>query len=260
MKIRVLHRLLKLFGLNGVIKLLFLRVYKGENQREYRISKRGWGKLHLRANTSDFSLLRDFYWLDVYGINNMYDFDINAYNIDDIKNVVDAGANIGLFSVKMSEKYPKANFYCIEPERSNFEILKKNVESLNAKCFNAGVWWKTGRLNVTQTELSSGTVGYVVREDDNGVIPGISISDLIEQEGIDGIDVLKMDIEGSEFSIFINENYKKWIHYVKIVIMEIHDIYYEGGTEMIRGIMKEEGFDEFKENEDWYFIRSELRR
>lgn len=43
--------------------------------------------------------------------------------------IVDAGANIGLTSVFYSNKYPRAKIFAIEPEPSNFELLKKNTAS-----------------------------------------------------------------------------------------------------------------------------------
>lgn len=43
--------------------------------------------------------------------------------------IVDAGANIGLTSVFYANKHPGAKIFAIEPEPSNFELLKKNTAS-----------------------------------------------------------------------------------------------------------------------------------
>lgn len=161
----------------------------------------------------------------------MYDIalDVPPFNIGKVLNVVDAGANIGLFTVKLSRVYPNANFYCIEPENSNYRIMRHNVSNLNAKTYKCGVWKNRNNLRVTTTELSSGTVGYVVGEtEDNTEVTGISIGNIIEDNHIEEIDILKMDIEGSEFALYFSDEYKRWISKVKMIIMEIHEDYFKG--------------------------------
>jgi tRNA G46 methylase TrmB len=69
-----------------------------------------------------------------------------AYDVDferDLKTIVDAGANVGYSTVYFASKYPRANVYAIEPEASNFSLLKKNTEKYpNVVCINAALWYK----------------------------------------------------------------------------------------------------------------------
>ncbi len=41
--------------------------------------------------------------------------------------IVDAGVNIGLASIYFANKYPDAKIIALEPEQSNFDLLKKNT-------------------------------------------------------------------------------------------------------------------------------------
>src|SRR5579863_6633916 len=46
------------------------------------------------------------------------------------KVIVDAGANIGMATLYYSQTYPEARILSIEPESSNFNMLKKNCGDL----------------------------------------------------------------------------------------------------------------------------------
>lgn len=56
-------------------------------------------------------------------VSNEYDFLVETQP----QIIVDAGANIGLASIYFANNYPEAKIIAIEPEQSNFELLKKNV-------------------------------------------------------------------------------------------------------------------------------------
>ncbi|RYG31009.1 MAG: FkbM family methyltransferase, partial [Chitinophagaceae bacterium] len=47
------------------------------------------------------------------------------------RTIVDAGANIGLFSVLMKSRFPESTIIAIEPDQLNFELLEKNISSYN---------------------------------------------------------------------------------------------------------------------------------
>ena len=245
------------FGIIGTLKLLGIKYKMSRDSKEkceYNVPINNMCKrLFFRSGTSDWGLLRSFFW-DPH--EKMYDIDFREYNLTEVNTIVDAGANIGLFSVKMSTLFPTARYYCIEPEESNYVILSKNVRNLNSKVFKCGLWNKKAKLKVTTTELSSGTVGYVVEEsDDTDTIDSLSIDSLIKDENLESIDILKMDIEGSEFPIFFSDSYKEWIDKVKMIIAEIHEDYFPGGVQRIVSILDGCGFKHTKSNEDIIFYR-----
>jgi FkbM family methyltransferase len=57
-------------------------------------------------------------------------------------------------------------------------------------------------LSINNRITSRGESGYIVEEDINGTIDTISINNIIEKYNIKQIDLLKLDIEGSEKKIF----------------------------------------------------------
>ena len=66
---------------------------------------------------------------------------------------------------------------------------------------------------------------YELSEDNNLHEPAVcayTIDEIIEQYGIDLIDVLKVDIEGAEKTIF-QKGYEQWLAKTRIILLEPHD-------------------------------------
>jgi FkbM family methyltransferase len=154
-----------------------------------------FGNPFLCADTSEFLAL---YYEIVHA---------NQYHVELIKNngtVVDAGANVGVFSVLAAVKHPGATIFAFEPAPATFEILKENVKHYsNIRVFNCALGEREGVISFVITP-NAGTnhVG-------NGGIP-------IPMKTIDSlgtrVDFLKMDTEGYEANIIKGavETIKKW--------------------------------------------------
>ena len=114
--------------------------YKNRDEWKLRIKSLGRDVL-IRPNTTDFELIGEFFLNGAVGGNAVF-----QYNIDysdkiegDVKYVIDAGANIGLFSVLYNKKFPNALIAAIEPEKENFDMLAKNTANIsNIKLFRGG--------------------------------------------------------------------------------------------------------------------------
>ncbi len=68
----------------------------------------------------------------------------------------------------------------------------------------------------------------------------IDVATLMENNHFDGIDILKMDIEGSEKEVFSNNN--SWIDKCRFYMIETHDRYVPGSTELIDKLLGEKGY------------------
>jgi len=134
-------------------------------------------------------------------LNNFLDFVHqiifrNQYHIDLIKEndvVVDAGANMGIFSIFVAMKHPNTTIYAFEPTPSTFEALKENVKYYpNIKIFNCGLGEKEGMASII---ITGGSGANYIGE---GGTP-------IEIKTIDGLNIpanfIKMDVEGYEGNV-----------------------------------------------------------
>lgn len=167
----------------------------------------------LRKNTSDTAIFEQIF---IRG-----DYDIEFPFTPEV--IVDAGAHIGLFSVVMKNSFPAAKIICVEPDKDNYELLKKNLAFYsNIEIINAGLWNSDTRLNVVD-KYRKGHSALVVEEDvAKGAVPAISMDSLFKNYNISRVDILKIDIEGSEEVLF-QKNYEQWLPKVRIIIIELHD-------------------------------------
>jgi FkbM family methyltransferase len=128
--------------------------------------------------------------------------------------IVDCGAHIGSFTRLSS--LMGANVIAIEPDGENFEILKKNTTDLvNLKLVNALLF--NGRKVPFKKDKERGELNKVDVVGD--VMDSITLDELVDCFSIKSIDLLKMDIEGSEYEVLYNFNN---IGIIKQLSMEWH--------------------------------------
>ena len=173
-------------------------------------------KVYLRKGTSDARCFNQVF------LEQDYDFEIDFRP----QFIIDCGANIGLSSLFFQKKYPGAQIIAVEPEKSNFEMLQMNTKSYsNIECLNYGIWNRNVNLKITEQSKEKDKWGFTVtetQEEGNGAIKAITISEIMKRYGKNEIDILKMDIEGSELEVF-SSNYEDWLPKTKIIMMELHD-------------------------------------
>jgi len=149
--------------------------------------------------------------------------------------LIDAGANIGLTSVYFSRKFPSARIIAIEPESTNVEMLKKNVQFLqNIEVVQAALVGVTGVADVFDAEnghwgFRAFSGGSIQQKQDLKIIDhveGITVEDVCQRFGIGVVDLLKLDIEGAEQEVMSNS--ENWIGQVQVIAAELHDVYRRG--------------------------------
>ena len=113
----------------------------------------------------------------------------------DVKWIIDAGANIGLAAVYFSAEYPNARIISIEPDKENFALLQKNTSNYkNVTCINAALWYKEEKLDISNKEEKS--AGYMMEpklSNDVDLIKGITVEQLMKQFSITEISMLKIE-------------------------------------------------------------------
>jgi FkbM family methyltransferase len=207
------------FGLEG-IRFIYKRLFLKRRQICFRHP--GWKyPLYLRNDTSD---IHTFYQV-------VYDEDYKIELGFEPRVIVDLGANVGLASIYFANRYPQASIFAVEPEPANFAAMQVNTAPYaNIRCFNYGAWSKTAQLLVEDSGW--GHWAFKVKEVDyvnEQTIPAISVEALMRENQLAEIDVLKIDIEGSEKELF-EENYEPWLANTKVIIIELHDNFRAGAS------------------------------
>lgn len=124
--------------------------------------------------------------------------------------VVDIGASAGPFTRSILNKNPK-HVYCVEPSKHFIPILEKNTEGHPVTIINKAI---------IDESYTNPLVYY-----DPLPFEGITFKNLIETYNIEKIDFLKIDCEGGEYSIFIDENKDYIFNNVKSIAAEFHCIH-----------------------------------
>lgn len=169
--------------------------------------------IFLRKDTSDVAIFEQVF------LRGDYDMDFKFQP----QTVVDAGAHIGLFSILMKNRFPGAKIICIEPDRNNIDTLSKNLEKYGeVEVVQAGLWNSITKLEIVDRYHAGHSALTVEENVEQGCVPGITVTNVMETYGLKTIDVLKIDIETSEKELFL-KNYEDWLPKVRMIIIELHD-------------------------------------
>ena len=193
---------------------------------------------------------------------------VNAYN-DNFKNkadyylnIIDAGSNIGLTALFFADYFSKSNIICIEPEIENFRVLEYNLDSIkNGKIvkINGAIWSSNCKIKILSDFRDRLNWSFRVEENDSiGAIKAYSINQLVADNDFEFLDILKIDIEGSEKQLFTFPiSNLDFLKITKCIAIEIHDEF--NCREEIYNILLEYGFDLHQEGELTIGINQKLK-
>jgi len=117
---------------------------------------------------------------------------------------VDVGAHVGKYTVKVARQMAdKGRVVSIEPDPGNFSALKTNIELnklTNVHAFNVACWNKSEELSLYQSPSGSTVISSVKEKVSNHFVKvkGVKLDDILENLGIDDVNLIKIDVEGAE--------------------------------------------------------------
>ncbi|MCG8527249.1 MAG: FkbM family methyltransferase [Opitutales bacterium] len=144
--------------------------------------------------------------------------------------IIDAGANIGIFSLWLSQRCPDCKIYAFEPFRENIAYLEKNIEAFefdNIEIIEGGIAGASGYTSFSDHNNSRSVdhrLSNAIAEDptDDTAIRTYCMSDIFKMIPSEKIDFFKIDVEGSELEFF--ESLKKDdLLRIKKIAIEYHD-------------------------------------
>jgi FkbM family methyltransferase len=185
-------------------------------------------------------------------------FGSNEYAVDlaDPRLIVDAGAHIGLATVYFARRFPGARIISLEPESSNFALLVRNAGPYqNVVPLKVGLWSHSTRLGILNP-LAQTWSFRVAETTGANVCTAIGVSELLsEYSNGHPIDLLKIDIEGSEVEVLSSS--KQWIGRVRCLVIELHDRFRAGCSEALAKAIEGEGFERTMSGESVVLVRTD---
>ena len=167
---------------------------------------------HLEEDSFGFGIAREIYIRDCY-------FKWHPGSVyDHAKTVIDLGANRGAFSALMTTQ---AKFILsVECGKQYDPIIRHNMKA--NKYTNYAIETALIGAGGASAELDA---------------PRITMNELFRRHEIESVDLIKMDIEGSEFALFESAD---WLKRVNAISMEVHPLY--GTPHAILNTIHQHGF------------------
>ena len=219
----------------------------------------GKQEVKLRNESSDYKVFQQVF------INGEYKplLDIVDLNGIEVKNVIDAGANIGLSTNYFLERFPNANVICIEPDKNNFKTLEFNVQQRkdNVRLYNKALWHKNEILYLTDKFRDGEEWSRSISTSNQGSLSEVvatTVDELIKENSLPTIDLFKIDIEGAEFELFRNSSNLDHLNNTKVIAIEVHKEI--DSPQIIIDILRKYGFVLFEYSETLIGINKRFLR
>jgi FkbM family methyltransferase len=144
-------------------------------------------------------------------------------------NIIDLGANIGLFSLYASPIAEK--IYSVEPTPSHFALLNELVEltgKKNIEPLNIAIGLEEGESEFFVHEGNSTMNSFVKHttnphSDTSIMVKTQTLNGLIDSLGLDIVGFVKMDIEGFENQVIFEPSFEEAVSKIDAMYVEVHD-------------------------------------
>ena len=166
----------------------------------------------------EFSIsIRDYF---KYTTNDglLYNFNLCHKSI-----VYDVGGYLGDFAEIIERKYG-SNILLFEPISEFFEICDTKFSGyVNVKCFNYGLSNANETQTIVKSENSSSMFANEIGE--SRKIHLRKISEVFEEMKHSNVDLMKLNVEGSEFPILLDLIKTNNLRRIKLILVQFHDFY-----------------------------------
>ena len=204
-------------GFLNTLKIIFLKIIS--SNKIHKINSKKFGEIYWRPKV-DFGAISHLFKEEIF-------FNLN----NKVNHIFDLGANIGIESIRFRKFFPGAKIISIEPNKENYEILKKNLKNDNNLIhLNIAVWNKKTKLKPKRSsDVNSESFSYNLPTnlDDKktlGLVEADTVTNILNFHSISEIDILKIDIEGAEQYVFDNSA-DAWIHKINSIVIEVDKHY-----------------------------------
>ncbi len=234
---------------------------------------------HLNKNETDL-LFKEIFQDQVYLKHGV--------TLNDGDTVFDVGANISFFTLFVHQRCRDARVYAFEPLPPIFQVLQANVNNygLNTTLFKCGLGKESGTASFTFYPKSSAMSGlyadvaederviraYMSRQDESlteyadELMAGRlkserydcqvrTLSEIIAEQKIAQIDLLKIDVEKSELDVLEGIKESDW-RKIKQIVIEVHDI--QGRLTRISELLKSRGYRLTVEQDSAFDVKTGL--
>lgn len=185
--------------------------------------------VRFQVSKSIYALFKELFMEDVYEIDEL------VSDLPTAPVVIDIGANVGFFGIQLLSKISSATIYAYEPVPANVKTLQHTLQqnprlAKSMRLFPMAVTGKpVDKLELfAEVEENSQVVASVFANfhENNSKkisVPCITLTNIIQKNNLQSVDLMKMDCEGSEYDIMYNTS-PELIRRIKKMMIEVHDL------------------------------------
>jgi len=177
------------------------------------------------------------------------DYEKGAVAVQNGWTVLDIGAGLGDFAVRVARDCPGATVYAFEPLPESFALLQKNMQLnrvTNVRAFPEAVAGHSGTLDLyTVTGLSGQhrTAGDGAKSIAAPIrVPAVTLAAALEKIPSARCDFLKIDCEGAEYEILFAAD-EATLSRIGHIAMEYHDAVTRHSHEELARFLEARGFE-----------------
>ncbi|CCH57227.1 methyltransferase FkbM family [Fibrisoma limi BUZ 3] len=185
--------------------------------------------VHFQVPDSLYQVFKEIFMADVYEIDTL----VRDLPIKPV--VIDVGANAGFFDIQLLSKIGEATIYAYEPMPANVRTFRQTLEQnaalqQNVRLFQMAVTGKPldkldlyAEAEENNQVVASAFAGFNGNNTQKITVPCITLTDIIRSNGLESVDLLKLDCEGSEYDIIYNTD-PALVRRVQKMVVEVHDL------------------------------------
>lgn len=173
---------------------LFALITMSPKSRELTSLRLGDSGAHLqvRPGTSD--------------VENLYQHfverELDGFDLGQPSRILDIGSYAGYSIFFLAEKFPNARIVGVEADPDNFELCTlHHADNPMVKLINKAVWAENTTVSLLAGPEGAWSNKTIPQTDEFPPVEGITLPSILEEVGWDSVDVIKMDIEGSEYDV-----------------------------------------------------------
>jgi FkbM family methyltransferase len=184
------------------------------SRKDITLHLRNGTKYFIRPHTTDLAVINEA------AIRNDY-LGPGYVRVNRRSVVIDVGANIGDFTIQASRLCPDGIVYAVEPVAQNCVAIQRHIElngAHNVKLLQFALGAEDGETSIHR---GGGASSVYWGDGDLELVRRTTLSNLVRDEGIQTIDLLKLDCEEAEWDILPSA--EPVLNQVKQLCMEYHN-------------------------------------
>ncbi|MBP9711147.1 MAG: FkbM family methyltransferase [Candidatus Pacebacteria bacterium] len=169
---------------------------------EFQLRLRGGIVITVRPHTYDAFIVHEVFRHQGYAAGFV------GLERENSSTIVDLGGHIGSLSLFAAEQYSQARVVSVEAVPENARLLQKNItdNTLGGRVtvLPYAVGEKSGSLTIYLRSDRTAQHSALQKSDTSVTVPCLTLEEVFTKAGVIHCDLLKLDIEGSEYAVLMN--------------------------------------------------------